>query len=76
MPGDVPKKRARPKPTLMSNLGGLVGGILGGIKAKPAPKRRVVSRKVSEAQAQTPDGPVILRRTVVDEVIVPKHPRR
>ncbi|MGH7132192.1 MAG: hypothetical protein ACREJO_09640 [Phycisphaerales bacterium] len=35
----------------------------------PQPAPQLVAHRVQEAQVQTPQGPVLLRRTVIDEVV-------
>lgn len=35
----------------------------------PQPAPHLVAHRVQEAQVQTPQGPVVLRRTVIDEVV-------
>ncbi|MBS0197877.1 MAG: hypothetical protein JSR77_14070 [Planctomycetes bacterium] len=56
----------------MRSLGEFFGHIWKGVSTDPSPTKRIeVARKVQEAVRETPDGPVKLRRTTVDEVEVP-----
>lgn len=61
-----------PKPSLMRNLGAFFGHIAQGVRtpiepAKPQP--RVVREQVQEQEVHTPDGKIVLRRRVIDEVL-------
>jgi hypothetical protein len=61
---------------LMRSLGEFFGHIVQGIKTDvdPAAKKVVTRQTIEEEARQTPDGPVILRRTIIEEVEVPKTP--
>ena len=63
----------RNKP-LMRFLGEFVGHVAKGFTAplKPKDARLVVRREVEEHQVETPQGPVTLRRTTIDEVELSK----
>ena len=63
-----------PKPqqtSLMRSLGQFVGHIAKGISGPGQSRTHQVSRSVETEQRETPAGTVTLRRTVVEEVIVP-----
>lgn len=68
-PPGVPASDAT-KPTLMRNLGAFFGGVWQGIKAPAGPAGPIATRtRVEEVTVTGPDGrPVVLRRTVVDEI--------
>jgi hypothetical protein len=84
-PRDPYSGQARPvapkaeKP-LMRSLGEFFGHIVHGIKTDPSkpagdgPSRTVTKQTVEEETRQTPDGPVVLRRTIIEEVELPKPP--
>ena len=58
------------KKGLMRNLGEFFGHIAHGVKTPVGPQRTVVRTEVNEETRQTPTGPVVLRRTVIEEVEV------
>ncbi len=61
----------------MRNLGEFFGHIAKGLRTDPskppAPPQKVVTRQtVEEETRETPQGPVVLRRTVIEEVELPQ----
>lgn len=63
--------------SLARSLGEFFGHIRAGVRAKPtpdAPARREVSRSVEEETVDTPRGKVTLRRTVIEEIDLPREP--
>jgi hypothetical protein len=59
----------------MRSLGEFFGHIVQGIKTDVEPAKKTVTRQtVEEESRQTPEGTVILRRTIIEEVEVPKKP--
>jgi hypothetical protein len=63
----------------MRSLGLFVGHVARGLTTKvqrtPEPPQRVeVSRTVEEAHGESPAGPVTLRRTVIEEIVLPASP--
>lgn len=75
----TPPPSPRPRPVekpLMRSLGEFFGEVWKGVKADPS-GAKVVRKQTREATATTPDGrALILRRTTVDEVIVPERMHR
>ena len=65
-----------PPKSLMRSLGEFVGHIVHSAKADPAPHRTVVSKTTEEQIQQTPEGPVTLRRTTIEEIEYPEAPHR
>lgn len=63
----MPEKDDKP---LMRSLGEFFGEVWKGVKTDPA-KGRVARRTVEQETVKTDQGDVILRRTIVEEVIVP-----
>lgn len=65
-----------PKKSLMRNLGEFFGHIARGVQTPVGPQRTVVRKEVQEETRETDRGPVVLRRTVIEEVEVnpPKPP--
>lgn len=75
--GQQPNEPDKP---LMRSLGEFFGHIAKGVRTDPAkppapppaealpPERTIVRTTVQEHTAETPTGPVVLRRTVIDEV--------
>lgn len=66
-----------PSKPLMRSLGEFFGHVWSGIKADPGSRPegtrpRVVRREVQEKTIETPQGPVTLRRTTVDEIEPPR----
>lgn len=59
-----------PNKSLFRSLGEFFGHIAHGIKTDPA-KPRVVKKTVEHEQRDTPQGPVVLRRTIIEEVELP-----
>jgi hypothetical protein len=64
----------------MRNLGEFFGHIARGIRTDPSkpahgkPAEKVVAREtVEEETRETPQGPVVLRRTIIEEVQLPPH---
>lgn len=69
----MPAKRK----TLMRSFGEFFGHIAKGFTApvKPAQSEsKVVRQEVQERSIDTPEGPITLRRTTIDEVEIPKPP--
>lgn len=56
---------------LMRALGEFFGEVWKGVKTDPTKAGRVTRRKVEQCVEETPQGKVILRRTTVEEIIVP-----
>jgi len=57
---------------LMRSLGEFFGEVWRGVKADPAASKRTVTRTTTQERAvEGPNGQVILRRTTVEEIIVP-----
>jgi hypothetical protein len=54
--------------SLMRSLGEFFGHVWKGVKTDPT--KKVVSREVEEEVRETPQGKVVLRRTIVEEVEV------
>lgn len=70
-------KRVKPDKGVMRSLGEFVGEVWKGVKADPSkPPTRPVSRRVEEESRDTPRGKVVLRRTVVEEIVLPAPPDR
>lgn len=65
MPPDDHKSLAR-------SLGEFFGHIVHAVKAPADPQRHEVRRETTEQSADTPLGPAILRRTVIEEIEI--HP--
>jgi hypothetical protein len=59
-----------PNKSLLRSLGEFFGHIAHGIKTDPS-KPRVVRKTVEHEQRDTPQGPVVLRRTIIEEVELP-----
>jgi hypothetical protein len=58
----------------MRNLGEFFGHIAKGLRtdpSKPAAQKVVTRETVEEETRDTPQGPVVLRRTVIEEVQLP-----
>lgn len=71
MPRDTPRPQS-----LARALGEFVGHIRAGIASKPEPSARTtreVSRTVDEEVRDTPRGAVTLRRTVIEEIDLPRE---
>lgn len=70
---------AEKRPSVMFSLGQFVGHVVRGVKT-PATGPRVnvprveVRREVSEGVRDTASGPVVLRRTVIEEIELPNTP--
>ena len=56
----------------MRSLGEFFGHVWKGVRTEPQPPARVVRREVQEKTIETPQGPVTLRRTTVDEIRPPR----
>lgn len=72
---DSPRDPEPPK-SLMRSLGEFVGHITRAVKTDVTPdlrERLEVRRDVREAVADTPNGPIVLRRTTIDEIERPSH---
>jgi len=73
----VAKRRPQPDKGVMHSLGEFVGEVMKGVRTDPSkPAKRVASRRVEEETRDSPRGKVILRRTVIEEIIVPPKPNR
>lgn len=62
------------KKPLMRLLGEFVGHVAHGVKSSPAggeARAHEVSRETTEQVKETPAGPVVLRRTTIEEVVLP-----
>lgn len=59
----------RPKPGLLHNLGAFVGHVVQGVRTPASPPVRVIREEVLERSVTLPEGKLILRRTVRDEVV-------
>lgn len=78
-PNPSDDRAARPpdhgeNPPIMRSLGAFFGEIWKGIKTDPVQgggTRRVVSKRVEEEPRDTSGGPVIIRRTIIEEVEIP-----
>jgi hypothetical protein len=71
-------QRGTNEKSLARSLGEFFGHIRAGIKAKPtdARERREVSRTVDEETVDSSRGKVTLRRTVIEEIDLPRDDRR
>ncbi len=56
---------------LMRAIGEFFGEVWKGVKTDPTKSGRVSRRSVEERVQETPEGKVVLRRTIVEEIIVP-----
>ncbi len=68
---DSPRDHAPAENSLMRSLGEFVGHISRAVKTDVTPdlrERLEVRRDVREAVADTPSGPIVLRRTTIDEI--------
>ena len=67
------------KKPLMRSLGEFFGHIKRGfktpVKGAPDPNRTVVRESIQEKAIETPEGPITLRRTTIDEVELPRRPQ-
>lgn len=65
---------SRDDKTLMRSLGEFFGHVAKGVKTDPT--KKVVRKEVEVEERDTPEGKVVLRRTIVEEVEVakPKKP--
>jgi hypothetical protein len=73
----MPDRPHEPRPPqdkpLMRSIGEFFGHIVHGVKADVDPARKVTTKTtVEEEPRKTQDGTVILRRTIIEEVEVPK----
>jgi len=85
-PAQVPAPPRPPAKSVMRSLGEFIGHIAQGVKtpavsAAPRPDptdtaRRVVRETVEEEERQTPQGQVVLRRTIIEEVELPPEAHR
>ncbi|HYE63765.1 MAG TPA: hypothetical protein VD997_17365 [Phycisphaerales bacterium] len=66
-----PEPEREPDKPLMRSLGEFFGHIVQGIKSDVDPKKSVTKQTIEEETRQTPQGPVILRRTIIEEVQLP-----
>lgn len=56
----------------MRSLGEFCGHVLRGVRTDPAaPAARVARERVEEEMRETPAGRVLVRRTVIEEILVP-----
>ncbi len=68
---DSPRDPAPAEKSLMRSLGEFFGHISRAVKTDVTPdlrERLEVRRDVREAVADTPSGPIVLRRTTIDEI--------
>lgn len=63
------KKTRPPEKPLLRSLGEFFGEVWKGVKTDPT--RVVTRRTVEEREAPTPGGKVVLRRTTVEEIVLP-----
>lgn len=64
-----PARAPNPDRPLMYNLGAFFGEIIKAVRTPvEGTPRTLVRRETREAEVHTPDGPVKVRRTVIDEV--------
>jgi len=63
-----------PQSGLMRNLGRFFGHIVAGAKSDPT--KQEISRQVEQETRETPDGPVTLRRTVIEEIEFERRPKQ
>ena len=73
-PPNGPKKKP-----LMRLLGEFVGHVAQGVKADPAKRipegtAHEVRRETTEEVKETKQGQVVLRRTTIEEVVLPREP--
>jgi hypothetical protein len=69
--------RPQPDKPLMRSIGEFFGHVVKGIKTDVDPANKTVTRQTVEEEVRdTPQGPVILRRTIIEEVQVPTKPAR
>ncbi len=61
----------RPSIPLARSIGRFVGHIKSAISADVAPERQVLRHQTDEHQRDTPQGPITLRRTTIEEVELP-----
>lgn len=65
-----PAKESRPKDKpLLRSIGEFFGEVWKGVRTDPS--RVVTRRTVEEREAPTPGGKVVLRRTTVEEIVLP-----
>lgn len=68
-----------PHKSLMNSLGSFFGHIWKGIRTDPAapspPTRRVVKTDTEHEVRDTPQGRVVIRRTTIEEVEIPRPER-
>ena len=70
----MPQKPGKPQPDkpLLRSLGEFFGHIAHGIKTDPSKPARTVTKKTIEHESRdTPQGKVVLRRTIIEEVELP-----
>lgn len=71
----APNSNPRPhKPGVLHNLGAFFGHVIRGARTPASPQPRVVREEVLEHPVDLPEGRVVLRRVVRDEVL-PATPR-
>jgi hypothetical protein len=62
--------------SIMRSLGEFCGHVLKGVRTDPAatatPASRVARERVEEEVRDTPAGRVVLRRTVIEEIVLPE----
>jgi hypothetical protein len=70
--------RSKAPKSILRSLGEFFGHIAHGVRTDPgkpgaaAPPPRVVRQVTEEETRETPQGKVILRRTTIEEIVVPK----
>jgi hypothetical protein len=84
-----PRPPHKPSKSLMRNLGEFFGHIAAGVKSTPTPgggnpqesgnpaptdgPTKVVREQVQEQEVHTPQGKMVLRRRIIDEVEPPRE---
>lgn len=65
---------SRDDKTLMRSIGEFFGHVAKGVRTDPT--KKVVRKEVEVEERDTPEGKVVLRRTIVEEVEVAKPKKR
>ncbi|MBI1189419.1 MAG: hypothetical protein GC200_01885 [Tepidisphaera sp.] len=64
----TPSSRTKPRGVFFG-VGAMLGHVIKGVKTPVPPKPRVVREEIIEQPVDLPQGRVVLRRTVRDEVV-------
>lgn len=78
----MPAQSSKPSPSskprgVLFGVGAMLGHVIKGVKTPVTPKPRVVREEIIEKPVDLPQGRVVLRRTVRDEVVpVPPAKKR